>query len=112
MSDETVRVINSYKKSGFEFDEKIKDVPDHIVVETEFLCCLIHNEINELDAGNRDKSFSLWKNQQEFFDKHYKKWVPEFCAKKATETNKDYFKVLSECLNKFINNVKIPAFPN
>ncbi len=90
MSDETVRVINYYKKSGLKFDEEIK----------------------ELDANNRDKSFSLWENQQEFFDKHYKKWVPEFCAKVATETSNEYFKVLSECLNKFINNVKIPAFPN
>jgi len=62
--------------------------------------------------ANKDKSFSLWENQREFFDKHYKKWVPEFCAKVATETNNEYFKVLSECLNKFINNVEIPAFPN
>jgi TorA maturation chaperone TorD len=112
MSDETVRVINFYKKSGLKFDENIKDVPDHITVETEFLYCLIHNEINELDAGNRDKSFSLWENQQEFFDSHYKKWAPEFCAKVATETNNEYFKVLSECLSKFINDVEIPAFPN
>ncbi len=73
---------------------------------------LKHNEIKELDANNRDKSFSLWENQQEFFEKHYKKWVPKFCAKMATETNNEYFKVLSECLNDFINNVGIPAFPN
>jgi acyl-homoserine lactone acylase PvdQ len=42
----------------------------------------------------------------------YKKWAPEFSSKIATETNKEYFKVLSECLNNFINNVKIPAFHN
>jgi len=112
MSDETVWVIDFYKKSGLKPDKQIKDVPDHIAVETEFLYCLIHNEINELDTGNGDKSFSLWENQQEFFDKHYKKWVPEFCAKVANETNNEYFKVLSECLNTFINNVEIPAFPN
>ncbi len=112
MSDETVRVINYYKKSGLKFNEKIKDVPDHVTIETEFMYYLIHNEIKELDAGNRDKSFSFWENQQEFFEKHYKKWVPEFCAKVATETNNEYFKVLTECLNKFINTVEIPAFPN
>ncbi len=112
MNDETVWVMNFYRNSGLEFNETIKDVPDHVAVETEFLYCLIHNEIKELDAGNREASFSLWENQQEFFDKHYKKWVPEFCAKVATETNNEYFNVLSECLNKFINNVEIPAFPN
>ncbi|MCP4263083.1 MAG: molecular chaperone TorD family protein [Planctomycetes bacterium] len=112
MNDVTVWVINSYRKSGLEFNEKIKDVPDHVAIETEFMYFLIHNEIKELDADNRDKSFSLWENQQEFFEKHYKKWVPEFCAKVATETNNEYFKVLSECLNKFINDVELPAFPN
>ncbi|MHC4242207.1 MAG: TorD/DmsD family molecular chaperone [Planctomycetota bacterium] len=112
MNDETVWVINCYRKSGLEFNEKIKDVPDHVTIETEFMYYLIHNEIKELDAGNRDKSFSFWENQQEFFEKHYKKWVPEFCAKVATETNNEYFKVLTECLNKFINTVEIPAFPN
>lgn len=112
MSDQTVWVINSYRKSGLEFNEKIKDVPDHVAVETEFMYFLIHNEIKELDAGNRNKSFSMWENQKEFFEKHYKKWVPEFCAKVATETNNEYFEVLSECLNTFIKNVEIPAFPN
>jgi TorA maturation chaperone TorD len=112
MSDQTVWVINCYRKSGLEFNEKIKDVPDHVTVETEFIYFLIHNEIQELYAGNRDKSFSLWENQREFYEKHYKKWVPEFCTKVASETNNEYFKLLSECLNTFINNVEIPAFPN
>jgi TorA maturation chaperone TorD len=112
MNDKTVWVINCYRKSGLEFNGTIRDVPDHVAVETEFMYFLIHNEIKELDAGNRDKSFSFWENQQEFFEKHYKKWVPEFCAKVVNETKNEYFKVLSECLNAFINNVEIPAFPN
>jgi TorA maturation chaperone TorD len=111
MSDETVWVIDFYRKSGLKSDEKIKDVPDHIAIETEFMYWLIHNEVNALDAGNRDKSFSLWENQREFFNKHYKKWVPEFCAKVATETNTAYFKLLAECLNRFVNDVEISAFP-
>ncbi len=111
MSDETVWVVDFYRKAGLKFDQETKEVPDHIAIETEFMYWLIHNEINALDAGNRNKSFSLWENQREFFDKHYKKWVPEFCAKVATETNNEYFRVLAECLKRFINDVEIPAFP-
>ncbi|MHC4539278.1 MAG: TorD/DmsD family molecular chaperone [Planctomycetota bacterium] len=111
MSDETVWVIDFYRKSGLKSDERVKDVPDHVAIETEFMYWLIYNEINALDAGDRDKSFSLWENQQEFFDEHYKKWVPKFCERVATETNNAYFRVLAECLNRFINDVEIPAFP-
>jgi TorA maturation chaperone TorD len=112
MSDETVWVIDFYRKAGLKFDEETKDVPDHIAIETEFMYWLIHNEIKALDSGDRDRSFSLWENQQEFFDKHYKKWAPKFCTKVATETNNEYFKLLSECFNKFITEVEIPAFPD
>jgi TorA maturation chaperone TorD len=111
MSDETVWVVDFYRKAGLKFDQETKEVPDHIAIETEFMYWLIHNEINALDAGDRDKSFSLWEKQQEFFDKHYKKWVPEFCERVATETNDEYFRVLAECLKRFINDVEIPAFP-
>ncbi len=112
MSDETVRVVDFYRKAGLKFDQETKEVPDHIAIETEFLYWLIHNEMKALDSGNRDRALSLWENQREFFSKHYKKWVPEFCTRVATETNNEYFKLLSECLGKFIADVDIPAFPD
>lgn len=111
MSDETVWVVDFYRRAGLKFDRETKEVPDHIAIETEFMYWLIHNEINALDAGDRDRSFSLWENQREFFDKHYNKWVPEFCERVATKTNDEYFRILAECLKRFINDVEIPAFP-
>jgi len=112
MSDETVWVIDFYRKAGLKFDQETKEVPDHIAIETEFMYWLIHNEIKALDSGDRDRAFSLWEKQQEFFAKHYKKWTLEFCTKIATETNNEYFKLLSECFGKFIADVEIPAFPD
>jgi len=112
MSDETVWVMDCYKKSGLEFDHKLNDVPDHVAVETEFMYYLIHNETSALDAGKRDESLALWENQQEFFNQHYKKWLPQFCAKLATEAGSEYYKALSECMNSFITQVEIPAFPS
>lgn len=112
MSEETVWVVNCYRKSGLEFDvQELKDAPDHIAVETEFMYYLIHSELSELEAGKHEESLALWQNQQEFFNQHYKKWVPQFCAKLATETGSDYYKALSECLNRFVSHVDIPAFP-
>jgi TorA maturation chaperone TorD len=112
MSDETVWVVNFYRRAGLKFDQETKEVPDHIAIETEFMYWLIHNEIKALDSGDRDKALSLWENQREFFAKHYGKWAPEFCTKIATETNNEYFKLLSECFGKFITDVEIPAFPD
>ena len=112
MSDETVWVVDFYRKAGLKFDQETKEVPDHIAIETEFMYWLIHNEIRAMESGERDGAFSLWENQREFFGKHYRKWTPEFCRKVATETNNEYFRLLSECFGKFITDVGIPAFPD
>lgn len=111
MSDETVWVVDFYRKVGLKFDQETKEAPDHLAIETEFMYWLIHNEIKALDSGDRDRAFSLWENQREFSAKHYNKWVPEFCTKMAAETNNEYFKLLAECFGKFIAEVEIPAFP-
>jgi TorA maturation chaperone TorD len=112
MSDETVWVVDFYRKVGLKFEQETKEVPDHVAIETEFMYWLIHNEIKALDSGDRARASSLWEKQQEFFAKHYKKWVPKFCAKVATETNNEYFRLLSECFGKFITDVELPAFPS
>jgi TorA maturation chaperone TorD len=112
MSDETVWVLDFYRKAGLKFSENIRDVPDHIAIETEFMYWLVHNEISALDSGDRNKSFALWERQKEFFEKHYRKWTPGFCSRVGIETNKEYFKLLSECFKRFITDVDIPAFPD
>ncbi|NQV32336.1 MAG: molecular chaperone TorD family protein [Phycisphaeraceae bacterium] len=110
MNDETIWVMNCYKKAGLEFDKKLNDVPDHVAVETEFMYYLIHSELKELDAGNRDNAHAFWEHQQTFFTRHYKKWVPQFCEKILSATENEYYKKLSESLNSFVNQVEIPAF--
>ncbi len=111
MNDETVWVMSCYKKAGLEFNRELNDVPDHVAVETEFMYYLIHHEIKALDAGDREAALAFWENQREFFDRHYKKWVPQFCAKIATATENEYYRTLSECLKNSANCVEIPAFP-
>jgi TorA maturation chaperone TorD len=111
MNDETVWVMSCYKKAGLEFNRELNDVPDHVAVETEFMYYLVHHEIKALDAGNRESALAFWENQKEFFDRHYKKWVPQFCDKIATATGNEYYRTLSECLNSSVNCIEIPAFP-
>lgn len=112
MSDETVWVVDFYRKAGLKFEQETNEAPDHVAIETEFMYWLIHNEIKALDSQDREQAFSLWEKQKEFFAGHYRKWVPEFCAKVATETNNEYFKLLSECFGRFITEVEIPPFPD
>lgn len=112
MSDETVWVINFYESAGLSYDlESVKDAPDHVAVETEFMYYLIFNEIKEFEAGNLDQAHQLWNSQREFFLKHYKQWVPKFCKKITEQTTNDYYKALATCIAKFVTTVTISEFP-
>lgn len=104
MSDETVMVVNFYKRSGLHFDEKIKDAPDHFVIETEFLYYLSFKELKELEAGNVRKADFYGQAQKEFFLNHYKKWVPQFSKRIRENTKNEYFRLLAEMVSGFINN--------
>lgn len=111
MSDETVWVVDFYQKAGLKFEKETKDVPDHVAIETEFMYWLIFNELKALNSNDRERALSLWENQREFFGKHYRQWVPNFCSRVSKDTNNEYFRLLSECLSTFITEVEIPAFP-
>lgn len=112
MSGETVWVINFYESVGLSFDlETVKDAPDHVAVETEFMYYLIFSEIKELEAGNLDQAQQLWNSQREFFLKHYKQWLPKFCKKIMEHTTNDYYKALATCIAKFVATVAISEFP-
>ncbi len=111
MSDETIWVINYYEKMGLQFDQSIKDAPDHVAVETEFIYYMLFNELKNIEEGNSKKAIEFWKGQSEFFTKHYKKWIPSFCESIITETKNEYYKAFAECLSKFVSTVKTPKFP-
>lgn len=113
MSEETLRVINFYTRMGLKFNaEEVKDAPDHVVIETEFMYHLLFNEAKELEAGNIAQAEHFWQSQHEFFTKHYQKWVPKFCKKITDNTKNDYYKELAGCLSKFVTTAEVPVFPS
>lgn len=67
MSSETLLVINFYKKMGLSFDESIKDAPDHVAIETEFMYYLIFNGLKFLEKNDDKKAIFFFEGQNEFF---------------------------------------------
>lgn len=103
MNDEALRVADFYKRTGLQFNEQIKDSPDHVVIETEFLYYLSFKELKELEAGNLKKA-DFYKNaQREFLENHYAKWIPRFCDKVQKTSKIKYFKLIASALSCFVS---------
>lgn len=108
MSNVTLWVLEYYKSAGLDFDKNVKDLPDHIAVETEFLYYLLFNEINELNAGNMENMRKFHELQSYFIKKHYSIWVPLFCKKTEENSKNTFYKTLATCFGKYVRTWVIP----
>lgn len=108
MSNVTIWVLEYYQKAGLDFDKNVKDLPDHIAVETEFLYYLLFNEINELKLGNIENMRKFHDLQVHFINNHYRIWVPNFCKEIVEKSQNDFYKALAVCFEKFVRTWVIP----
>lgn len=102
MSEITMWVMEMYKQAGLNFDTNTKDLPDHIVVETQFLYYLLFNEVTELKNGNKDEAERHNELRYYFVNQHYRKRVPEFCNKIIENTANSFYKALARCFEKLV----------
>jgi TorA maturation chaperone TorD len=107
MSEVTMWVMEMYKHAGLNFDTNTKDLPDHIVVETQFLYYLLFNLVNELKNGNIEDAKRYNDLMHYFVNQHYRKWVPEFCNKITDNTHNSFYQSLAECFEKFVRTWEV-----
>ncbi len=110
-SEETIWVMQFYKKAGLDFNRDIHDLPDHIAVELEFIYFLLYNEVVQMQEKDPKSAKRFHDHQVEFISKHFRKWVPEFCDTVIRETKNDYYQLLAECMKSFTEMDILPEFP-
>lgn len=95
MGDSTMDAIKMYQKAGLEISGDLKDVPDHIKVELEFMQYLILKN-NEL--------------QREFLLNHLALWLPDFTQTVMKNAQTVLYKNLAEVTKIFVSQDK-NSFP-
>lgn len=111
MSNVTLWVMEIYKQAGLNFDTNLKDLPDHVVVETQFLYYLLFNEVSEFKNGNKEDAERYNNLLHYFVNQHYRVWVPVFCNKIIENTDNSFYKALAGCFEKFVRTWAVGRFP-
>lgn len=105
MGDSTMEVIDVYDKEGLSRSDNFKDLPDHIVVEMEFMSFLIYKEREALDKSDSDVAKEYADKQEDFLNNFIRQWVPEFCTRIKAATDNSFYSALAECVSVFIARV-------
>ena len=102
MGNSTLDVITRYREADFVINPDLKEVPDHIAIELEFLYLLCYNEAIA-EAEGRHQDADNWRHQRERFIKdHIGRWFTLFCDKIRVGSDNSYYNLLAQLTECFI----------
>lgn len=96
MGESTIDAIEYYVDAGLNPNDDIKEPPDHISTELEFMYYLIFNSVVKNDQSKEAIS-------KDFLTNHLSKWTGEFTKKIIKKSKDDFYSNLGTLLNKFIS---------
>ncbi len=98
MGDTTIAIKRYYADEGLKVE--VKEPPDHIAVELEFMSFLCKKEAAAIEQKNETESLRLSSLQADFFNSAMN-WLPAFCKKITGGAQTAYYRSLGECLGNF-----------
>ena len=76
MGDSTMDAKHRYQEAGLNLT--IKEPPDHVAIELEFMYFLVYREVEAIISDNETNIAFYLKKQKDFLQNHLGKWVSEF----------------------------------
>ena len=100
MGRSTVDVLARYKVEGVAV--RLKEAPDHIAIELEFMFFLISKEIEGLRDSDLGSAEAYQKKQKDFLEVHLGKWIPQFTEKVETLAQTQFYTDLARSTRDFV----------
>lgn len=101
MGESTVNVAGYYQEAGLSVD--VKEVPDHIAIELEFMHYLCIKEAAAARDNQIQDAQQLREQQRVFYFNALKPWTREFCEAMRAGTENGFYRNLADCLEYFLD---------
>lgn len=102
MGESTMDARRHYLSLGLDLAADVKEAPDHISIELEFMYALIRQCIPYITADDCDAYWQNVSRQRLFLENHLSAWIPAFSDKILEHTRMPYFRLLALILRTFI----------
>lgn len=103
MGDSTMDAKKRYQDFGLDISRNFKEVPDHIVVELEFMSFLIFKEIESIEADLPEQTQEILLHQESFLTDHLNLWIPDFTKSVIEHAGVEYYSNLAKATRVFIS---------
>ena len=102
LQESSMAVLDLYNQGGFELDGEIRDVPDHIAVELEFLYLLTFKQ-NEAQRAGLEEALTSWKELKGLFlARHLGAWISPFAQAVKAQAQTAFYRDLADLAERFV----------
>lgn len=102
MGESTVNVAGYYQEAGLSVD--VKEPPDHIAIELEFMYYLCSREAAAAKDNQVEAAQQMREQQRVFYFNALKPWAGEFCGAIRAGTENEFYRNLADCLEYFLDS--------
>lgn len=100
MGESTMDTARYYQEAGLSVD--VKEPPDHIIVELEFMYYLCSKEADAAKNRLYDEAHRFREMQVRFYHHALNPWAGQFCEAIRTGTDNEFYLNLAECFDCFL----------
>ena len=100
MGDSTMAVHKIYQEAGLSLE--VKEAPDHIALELEFMHYLCLCEAEAATKDNEEQVHKVAVMQAGFMQNYLGPWIRDFCGNIRTGADHGFYTHLADCLEGFI----------
>jgi TorA maturation chaperone TorD len=93
-----------YAASGLALSPSLKDLPDHVAVELEFMAFLCDQEADAWHRQDVKEGIQSLKRQAGFLDRHLSRWFPDWARQVAAADGEGIYSVVAETARIFISH--------
>lgn len=119
MGQSTINALNQYQAAGLSITGRVKEAPDHIAIELEFMYYLIFKTLESIRLSDLNKAGFYLERQKQFLDSHLGVWVAEFSDIVATNAATSFYSNLARATSIFVrkdcsytSKVQLPQLEN
>ena len=95
MGEAAVEVLRSYAEAGVALHPGVRDLPDHIALELEFLAHLAAAEAGHWRRRERSRLAACLEREERFLGEHLLRWIAPFAARVAAATRCPFYPALA-----------------
>ena len=98
----TISVRQAYAEAGVGLPEEVRDQPDFIGFELDFMRHLTAQEAEAWKKGGQEEASNLLKAERAFLDDHLARWVPRFCDVMEKEARLGFYQGIARMTKGFV----------